>query len=87
MYCRISVVYGEHSMSCSRVLAWHKRFREGRVSLHVDARPGQAHRVITHDVTAALDGHIQANLRITVEKISLLMGISHCYVHTIVTKN
>ncbi|KAJ4435777.1 hypothetical protein ANN_18396 [Periplaneta americana] len=40
-------VYGEHSMSCSRVLEWHKRFREGRVSLEDDARPGQAHGAIT----------------------------------------
>jgi hypothetical protein len=36
------VGYGEHSMSRSRVLAWHKRFREGRVSLQDNARPGQA---------------------------------------------
>jgi hypothetical protein len=62
---RMSVVYGEHSMSRSHVLAWHKRFREGRVSLQDDAHPGQAHRVITPDVIAALDGHIWANQRIT----------------------
>lgn len=37
---RMSAVYGEHSMSCSRVLEWHKRFREGRVSLQDDGRPG-----------------------------------------------
>ncbi|PNF40213.1 hypothetical protein B7P43_G08284 [Cryptotermes secundus] len=84
---RMSVVYGEHSMSRSRVLAWHKRFREGRVSLQDDARPGQAHRVITPDVIAALDGHILANRRINVEEISLLMAISHGSIHAIVTKH
>jgi hypothetical protein len=59
------VVYGEHSVSRSRVLEWHKRFPEGRVSLQDDARPRQAHRVITPDVIAALDGHIRANRRVT----------------------
>jgi hypothetical protein len=61
----LSVVFCVHSMSRSRVLAWHKRFREGRVSLQDDARPGQAHCVTTPDVIAVLDGHIQANWRIT----------------------
>ena len=84
---RMSGVYGEHSTSRKRVLAWHKRFREGRVSLQNDARPGQAHHVITPDVTAALDGHIRANRWITVEEITLLMGISHSSVHAIVTKH
>lgn len=74
-------------MSHSRVLVWHKRFREGRLSLQDDARPGQAHCVITPEVTAALDGHIRANRRITVEGINLLMGISHGSVHTTVTKH
>jgi hypothetical protein len=61
----MSVVYGEHSMSRSHVLAWHKRFREGCVSLQDDARPRQAHRVIIPDVIAALDGHIRAKRRLT----------------------
>jgi hypothetical protein len=68
-------------------MAWHKRFREGRVSLQDDARPGEAHCVITPDVIAALDGHIRANRWITVEEISLLMGISHGSIHAIVTKH
>jgi hypothetical protein len=42
----MSVVYGEHSMSHSRVLAWRKRFRDGHVSLQDDALPGQAHHVM-----------------------------------------
>jgi hypothetical protein len=60
----MSVVYGEHSMSRSHMLGWHKRFQEGRVSLKDDACPGQAHRVIIPDVIAVLDGHIQANQQI-----------------------
>jgi transposase len=58
---RMSVVYGEHSVSHLHVLAWHKRFREGRVSLQDNACPGQARHIITPDVI----GHIRANWRIT----------------------
>jgi hypothetical protein len=58
----MSAVYGEHSMSRSGVMAWHKRFREGLVSLKDDARPGQAHRVITPDDIATLDGHIHIKI-------------------------
>ena len=35
---RISAVNGESSMTCLRVLEWHKRFREGRVSLQDDVQ-------------------------------------------------
>ena len=35
---RMSAVYGKHSMSCSRVLEWHKRFHMGCVSLQDDAQ-------------------------------------------------
>ncbi|KAJ4451555.1 hypothetical protein ANN_03021 [Periplaneta americana] len=61
IHCCMSAVYGKHSMSCLRVLEWHKRFREGRVSLQDDARPGQAHCAITLAVTAEVDGLVQRN--------------------------
>jgi hypothetical protein len=48
---------------------------------------GISNGVITPDVITALDGHIQANRRITVEEISLLMGISHGSAHALVTKH
>ncbi|KAJ4441640.1 hypothetical protein ANN_11498 [Periplaneta americana] len=69
------------------VLEWHKRFREGRVSLQDDARPGQAHRAITPAVIAEVDGLIQGNRRITVEELRRLVGISHGSVHVIATKH
>ncbi|KAJ4435544.1 hypothetical protein ANN_18160 [Periplaneta americana] len=79
----MSAVYGEHSVSYSRVLEWHKRFREGRLSLQDDARPGQAHRAISPTVNAETDGLIRGNRRITVEELRRLMGISHCSVHSL----
>lgn len=59
-------VYGEHSMSCARVLEWHKRFREGRGSMKDDARPGKTHPIITSDIIAQVDCLIRENQRTTV---------------------
>ncbi|KAJ4435076.1 hypothetical protein ANN_23651 [Periplaneta americana] len=84
---RISAIYGEHSMSCSHVLEWHKRFQEGHVSVQDDARPGQPHHAITPAVIAKVDGLIWGNRQITVEELRHLMGISHGSVHIIATKH
>jgi len=51
---------------------WQKRFREGCTSLQDDSRPGQAHRAITPDVIARIDGLIRENRRITEEEIRVL---------------
>ena len=48
---------------------WQKRFHEGRTSLEDDSRPGQAHRAITPDVIALIDGQIRENRRIREEQI------------------
>ena len=58
---RMSGVYGEHYMSMTSVQEWQKRFHEGRTSLQDDSRPGQAHRAITPDVIAQIDGLIREN--------------------------
>ncbi|KAJ4438051.1 hypothetical protein ANN_13990, partial [Periplaneta americana] len=84
---RMSAGYGKHSMSCSHVLEWHKRFREGRVSLQDDARLGQAHRAIIPAVIAEVDGLIWGNRWNIVEELRCLVGISHSSVYIIATKN
>ncbi|KAJ4437739.1 hypothetical protein ANN_17885 [Periplaneta americana] len=81
IYCRMSAVYSEHSMSCYHVLEWHKRFREGCVSLQDVARPGEAHRAIIPAVIAEVDGLIWGN------RLRCLVGINHGSVHVIATKH
>ena len=57
---RISQVYGDYCMSPSKVKAWHKRFRKGRVSLADDARSGTPHR-ITDDIVQLVDVLVTQN--------------------------
>ncbi|KAJ4430812.1 hypothetical protein ANN_19403 [Periplaneta americana] len=87
LLCHMSAVYGEHSMLCSHELEWHKRFREGHMSPQDDAHPGQVHRAITSAQIAEVDDLIKGNRRITVKELRHLVGISHSYIHVIVTKH
>ena len=55
---RVSAVYGEHCIPLASVQERQKRFCEGRLSLQDDSHPGQAHRAITPDAIARIDGLI-----------------------------
>ena len=71
-------------MSLTSVHEWQKRFREGRTSQQDDSSPRQAHRAITLNVIARIDGLIRENRRITEEQIRVQIGISHGSVHAII---
>ena len=58
IHYRITAVYGEHSMSCSCVLEWHKRFWEDRVSLQDDSK----HPPHSPDLSSC-DFHISGELK------------------------
>ncbi|KAG8237736.1 hypothetical protein J437_LFUL016675 [Ladona fulva] len=53
-------------------------------SLQDDLCSGQAHRAITPDVIARIDGLIWENRRITQKEIRVQVGISHGSVHAII---
>ncbi|GFX43129.1 uncharacterized protein TNCV_2711731 [Trichonephila clavipes] len=55
----------------------------GRELLEDDARPGQAHRVITPEMIAEVNALVLDNCRITMEDIHRLLGISVSTTHTI----
>ena len=75
---RVSAVYREHNMSYLRVLEWHNRFREGRVSLQDDGSLGQSHRAVTPAVIVEFDGFIQRYRRIIVEELRRLHRTKTC---------
>ena len=66
---------------CARVA---EDFHERCTSLQDDSQPGEAHRVITPDVIARINGLIWENRRITEEQIRVLVGISHGSMHAII---
>ncbi|GFU68174.1 histone-lysine N-methyltransferase SETMAR [Trichonephila clavipes] len=76
MHRRMKAVYGEYSLCRSSVLEWRKRFLEESELLENDARPGQAHRVITPKMSAELNALVLHNRRIIVDEIQRLLCIS-----------
>ncbi|GIX88535.1 uncharacterized protein CDAR_524261 [Caerostris darwini] len=58
---QMKTVYGEHSLSLTRVLDWYKHFLEGRESLKDDSRPGQSHLIITDSLVNEVDQITRAN--------------------------
>ena len=66
-HAKLSIVCGQHSMSLTSVHEWQKRFRKRLTSVQDDSRPRQAHRAITPDEIARIDGLICENGRITEE--------------------
>ncbi|GBM24493.1 hypothetical protein AVEN_254010-1 [Araneus ventricosus] len=79
----MKAVYGEYSLSRSTVVEWRKRFLEGLELLEDDARPAQANRVITPEMTAEVHDLVLNNRRVTVDEIHRLLGISVGTTHTI----
>ena len=61
IHCHMSAMYDEHCISLTSVHEWQKRFHEGRTTLQDDLHLGQAHRAITPDVIAQIDGLIWEN--------------------------
>ncbi|GFS47812.1 uncharacterized protein TNCV_3598201 [Trichonephila clavipes] len=60
-----------------------QRFHEGRKLLGDDARPRQAHRVITPEMIAEVKALVLDNHRITMDEIHRLLVISVGTTHTI----
>lgn len=73
-------------MSLARVKSWHKRFREGRVSLVYDALPGTPKR-ITDDIIQLIDGLVMQDCQVTVKAVAAEVGLSVGSVHIIMTKD
>ena len=74
---RMSQVYGEHCMYLARVKAWHKRLREGRVSLADDARSGTPHR-ITDGIVQLVDGLVTQATELQYSESSSCRGWIKC---------
>ncbi|GFR20017.1 uncharacterized protein TNCT_194361 [Trichonephila clavata] len=69
----MKAVYGEYSLCRSSVVEWRKRFIDGSKLLEDDARPGQAHRVITQERTAGVNVLVLDYHRITVKEVHQLL--------------
>jgi hypothetical protein len=74
---QIKVQCGDACLSLQQVYEWTKKFMFGISSLTDSPRPGQAHRIVTPEAIAAVDGIVKENRRVTVNDIHMSHGSAH----------
>ena len=62
----MKVQYVDACLSLQQVYEWTRKFMNGISSVTDSPRPGQAHRVVTSEVTAAVEAVVKENGRVTV---------------------
>jgi len=63
---RMKVQYGDACLSLQQVYEWTGKYMNGISSVTDSPGPGQAHRVVTPEVTAAVEAIVKENRRVTV---------------------
>jgi len=87
----MKVQYGDACLSLQQVYEWAKKFMNGVSSITDSPLPGQAHRVVTPQVIAAVEAIVKENRRVTVNEIAAHMDgrdqigtqtHTHTHIHT-----
>ena len=79
-------VYGDETMSRSRVFEWHKRFEEGREDVEDDSRSGRPSTSSTADNVERVKQMVRGDRRLTVRMIADELQINRDSVWKICTK-
>ena len=66
----MKVQYGDACLSLQQVYEWTRKLMNGISSVTDSPRPGQAHRVVTPEGIAAVEGILKENRRVTVNEIT-----------------
>jgi len=73
---RMKVQCGDACLSLQRMYEWTTKFMNGISSATDSPRPGQAHRVVTPEATAAFEAIVKENRRVTVNEIAAHLDMS-----------
>ena len=79
----MKVQYGDACLSVQQVYQCTRQFMNGISSVTDSPRPGQAHRIVTPEVTAAVEAVVKENRRVTVNETAAHLDMSHGSVHHI----
>ena len=77
---------GEDSMSQTQCYEWFKRFKEGRMLVGEDPRPGRSSTSTDDDHVERVCAVIHGNCRLTVQEVADKVGISIKSCHKILTE-
>ena len=81
---RMKIHYGDACLSQQQVYEWSRKLMNGISSVTDSPRPGQAHRLVTPEVIAAVEAIVKENRRATGYEIAAHLDISDGSAHHIV---
>ena len=80
-------VYGDETMSRSRIFEWHKRFKEGREDVEDDSRSGRPSTSRTADNVERVEQMVRGDCRLTVQMIADELEINRNSAWKIITED
>jgi hypothetical protein len=81
---QMKVQYGDACLSLQQVYQCTGKLTNSVTSVTGSPRPGQAHRIVTPEVIAAVEAIVRENHRVTVNEIAAHLDMSHGSAHHIV---
>ena len=82
----LNQAYGENCMSRTQCYEWFKRFKERRMAVGEDPRPGRRSTSIDDDHVERIRALIRVNRRLTVREVADQVGISIGSCHQVFTE-
>ena len=72
----LQVVYGDDTMSSTRLFEWHRRFKEGREKVEDDHRSGRPSTSRTNENAERVRQNVRSDRRLTVTMIADELGMN-----------
>ena len=76
MFAMLNTAYGDVAMKRATCFRWHKRFKNGRLSVEDDERSGRPSTSTDDPHIDEINTLVQANRRLTVRELTKECGIS-----------
>ena len=80
-------VYGDDTMSRTRLIEWHRRFKEGREQVEDDHKSGRPSTSRTDENVERVRQKVQSDRRLTVRMIAVELDMNNERVWRIITKD
>lgn len=84
-YSLLQQVCGDECMSHTRVIEWHKRFKEGREEIEDDSRPGHPSTLKTDENIDKIGNLIRQDCYLSAHAVAETIGVDKESVRTILT--
>ena len=86
-YEMLKTAFGEQAKGCSQTFQWFSRFKAGRTSTDDDEGSGRPVSSSTPQMIERVHQIICEDRRLTIDEVSMLVGISHGTCHKILTED